>query len=115
MRSTIVASAAGVQGVEPPLQPSGVVVLTRATLPPVALMLMGVASVTSGVGNTAPMAAVDASWTKRYWPGSSEPLSGVMRLVADPKLPLPVAPVYCTDQPAARTEVLPRLKSSTKS
>ncbi len=46
----MVARAAGGHGVEPPLQPSGVVVLTSATLPPPAAMLIGVKSVTSGVG-----------------------------------------------------------------
>ena len=61
MRSTIVARAAAEQGVELPLQPSGVVVLTRATFPPVALMLIGVESVTSGVGRGAPTAAFEAS------------------------------------------------------
>src|SRR5262245_18869941 len=49
-RSTIVASAEGKHGVELPLQPKGVVVLTTATFPPPRAMLMGVVSVMSPGG-----------------------------------------------------------------
>ena len=114
-RSTTVASWAGGHGVELPLQPSGVVELTSATLPPVPLMLIGVVSMTSGVGSGDPTAAFVASCTSRYWPGASEPDNGVIRLVADPKLPVPTRSVYWIDQPARSTVVVPRLKSSTKS
>ncbi len=38
-----------------------------------------------------------------------------MRFVEDPKLPVPVALVYWTDQPVSDTELLPRLNSSMKS
>ncbi len=115
IRSTMVARAAGEQGVEPPLHPSGVVVLTSATLPPPAAMLIGVESVTSGVGRGVLGVAPAASWISRYCPGARDPLSGVMRFVADPKLPVPVALVYWTDHPASDTELLPRLNSSMKS
>ncbi len=98
------------------MQPSGVVVLTSATLPPVAAMAIGVASVTSGVGRGAPTAALVASWTSRYWPGASVVVgSGVMRLVASPKFPVPVALVYWSDQPSTDAGLVPRLNSSMKS
>ena len=113
IRSTIVASAAGVQGVEPPLQPRGVAVFTSATLPPVALMFMGVASVRNGPGRGAPVAPPLASSTSRYWPGDRDPLSGVMRFVALPKFPVPVALAYWSDQPVRSTSALLRLNSST--
>src|SRR5712691_108498 len=113
MRSTISASADGPQGVEPPLQPSEVVVRVSATLPAVAAMLIGVESITSGVGSGAPTAAVDASWTSRYWPGAIVPLRGVIRFVAEPKLPVPVALVYWIDQPESDTGSVLPLKSST--
>jgi len=48
-RSMICASEAGGQGVEPPLHPSDTVVLPSATLAPVALIFIGLASVTSGM------------------------------------------------------------------
>src|SRR5438552_18520207 len=99
MRSTIVATAAAEQGVEPPLQPSGLVVFTSTTLPPAAPMLMGVASVTSGAGRAATGVVPAASWMRTYWPGATVPLSGVMRFAAAPKFPGPVALVYSTDHP----------------
>ena len=58
-------SAVALQGVELPLQPSGVSVLTRATLPPVALMLIGESSLTS-VPIGAPVPAPGASRTSKY-------------------------------------------------
>ena len=64
-RSTIVASAVAEHGVELPLQPSGVVVFTSATLPPVPLMLIGVESVTSGVGSGSAVPVPAASCTSR--------------------------------------------------
>ena len=98
-----------------PLQPSGVVVFTRAILPPTAAMLIGVASVTSGAGSAAPTAPPEASWTRTYWPGAIDPASGVMNCAALPKVPVPLALAYWIDQPARLTVAAPRLKSSTKS
>jgi hypothetical protein len=96
------------------LQPSGVVVLTSATLPPVALMLIGLASVTSGAGSGAPTAALDASCTSRYWPGASDTLgSSVSCAALAPRFPVPVALVYCNDQPASEAAPPPRLNTST--
>src|SRR5262249_51437015 len=83
------ASADAGQGVEPPLQPSELVVSVRATLPSLALMLIGVESVTSAVGSAAPLAPPEASCTNRYLPGASVPDSGVITFVALPKLPVP--------------------------
>src|SRR5512143_3268745 len=85
-RSTIVASAIGGQELEPPLQPKGAVVLTRATFPPVALRLIGVESVISGVGRGVVPPEPFASWIKKYCPGASDPESAVIRSVALPKL-----------------------------
>src|SRR5438876_2849998 len=97
----MLASAAGEHGVEPPLQPRGVELFTSATLPPVALMLIGVASVSKGPGSATPFAPPEASWTRTYWPGdrSRPERSGVITFVADPKFPVPVALVYWIDQP----------------
>ena len=76
-------------------------------------MAIGDASVTSGVGRGAPTAALEASWTRKYWPGANDTLgSGVSRLVAAPKIPVPLALVYWTDQPASEALAVPRLKSS---
>src|SRR5882672_11136998 len=61
-KSMILASSAAGQGVEPPLQASPVVVLTNATLPAPALMVM--VPVTSGVGNATPIAPPDASFIR---------------------------------------------------
>ena len=63
-RSAIWARASGGQGMEPPLQPSEVGLRTRATLPAVALRLIGEGSVTSGGGRGLPAAPL-ASWTSR--------------------------------------------------
>src|SRR5262245_25850510 len=112
-RSTIVASAAALHGVELPLQPSDAVVFTTATLPAPAAMAIAVESVMSGVGRGEPTAAFEDSWTRMYWPAPTEPLSGVMRPVLAPKLPVPVALVYWIDQPSRDTDVVPRLNSST--
>jgi hypothetical protein len=109
-----VLSAAGEQGAEPPLQPRGVVLLTSATLPAVALMLIGVGSVTSGAGSAAPVAP-PAPCTSRRPPGARLPVSSVIWELVPPKLPVPVALAYCSDQPVSETELEPRLKSSTKS
>ena len=54
--------------VEPPLQPSEVVPLTRATLPAVPLRLIGVASMKSGETKAAPVVPL-ACCTRKYWPG----------------------------------------------
>src|SRR5262245_11101996 len=113
IRSTMVASAAASHGVEPPLQPSGVVVLTSATLPAVADMAIGVASVTSGIGSDAPFPAPAPSWTRKYWPGASVPDNSVNWFAFAPKPPVPVALAYWTDQPASETGFDVGLKSST--
>src|SRR5262249_12144938 len=107
------ASADAGQGVEPPLQPSELVVSVRATLPSLALMLIGVESVTSAVGGAAPWPPPEASCTSRYLPGASVPDSGVITFVALPKLPVPVALAYWMLQPASDTADEPRLNSST--
>ena len=79
-------------------------------------MLIGVESVTSGVGSGNPTAAFDASWTSTYWPGATSMAgSSVMRFVAEPKFPTPYALVYCTDHPEVLAVVVPRLKISMKS
>src|SRR5919201_4920854 len=111
----MLAGAAGEQGVEPPLHPSGVELFTSATLPPVALMLIGVVSVSNGPGSGEPFAPPEASCTSTYWPGESirPGRSGVIRLVADPKFPVPVALVYWIDQPDRSTSDVLLLKSST--
>ena len=115
-RSTSSASCAAEQGVEPPLHPRGVVVLTTATLPPVPLMLIGVASVTSGAGRLTVPPEPWASWMRRYWPGARVTAgSSVRRVAPDPKFPVPAALVYWTDQPARLTGEPPRLNSSMKS
>jgi hypothetical protein len=99
--------------VEPPLQPSGVVVFTSATLPAVALMAIGVASVTSGAGSGAPAPAPAASWTRRYCPDPRVPESSVSCPAPAPRLPVPVALAYWSDQPASEAGAPPRLNSST--
>src|SRR5262245_28826492 len=109
----MVASAAGEHGVEPPLQPSGVVVFTRATLPAPAAIAIGVASVTSGAGSGAPAPEPAPSCTSRYWPGAIVPESSVSCPELAPRLPVPVALAYWIDQPASETGVAPRLNSST--
>jgi len=96
------------------LQPSGVVELTSATLPPVALMLIGVVSTVFGVGRGAPVVP-PASSTNWCCPGWSTPFRGVIRFVAEPKFPVPLALVYWSDQVPRSTGALPRLKSSMKS
>ena len=62
------------------MQPSGVVELTRATFPPVALMLIGVGSAVFGVGSGAPTAPPEASWISMYCQGAMNPDRGVIRL-----------------------------------
>src|SRR5437016_6408115 len=111
----MLASAAGEHGVEPPLQASGVELLTSATLPPVALMLIGVASVSDGPGSGTPVAPPEASCTSTYCPGesSSPERRGVIRFVAEPKFPVPVALEYWIDQPDRSTSAVLLLKSST--
>src|SRR5919198_168477 len=102
----MLASAAGEHGVGPPLHPGGVELFTSATLPPVALMLIGVGSVMSGPGSGAPTAPPEASWTSTYCPGEIKPESGVIRFEAEPKFPVPVGLVYWTDQPDRSTSVV---------
>src|SRR6266480_2222201 len=100
MRSKIRASAAGEHGLEPPLHPSDVVPVTSTTLPPVALMLIGVESVTSAIGSGAPLAPPDASCTSKYCPGARLVLgSSVIRFVALPKFPVPVVFVLLIRRP----------------
>src|SRR5262245_51573148 len=110
IRSTICASCKAEQGVEPPLQVSPVVVVARITFPPVALMLT--VPVASGVGSGEPVAP-PACWTRKYWPGPSDPDSVVTGF--EPKFPAPVALAYCTDIPASETDPAVGLKISTKS
>jgi hypothetical protein len=62
----MVASAAGVQAFGVPLQPSGVVVFTSATLPPVAPIAIGVGSVSATPGSGSPDEPPEASWTSMY-------------------------------------------------
>lgn len=87
------------------MQPSGVALLTSATLPAEALIAIGVESVTSGVGKGAPTAAVVACCTSRYWPGCRLMLGSSVICVAEaPKLPVPVALAYWIDQPLRLTD-----------
>src|SRR6266496_3085906 len=63
-----------------------------------------------------PAGALEASSTSRYWPGASETSgSSVSCPELAPRFPVPVALVYCSDQPATEALVAPRLNSSTKS
>ena len=61
-RSTIIASCAGVHGVDPPLQASPMAELTRITFPAVADM--AVVPLASGDGSKAPIAPPEASCTR---------------------------------------------------
>jgi len=56
-----------------------------------------------------------ASSTNWCCPGWSTPFRGVIRFVAEPKFPVPLALVYWSDQVPRSTGALPRLKSSMKS
>ena len=82
-------------------------------MPPLALMLIGVESIVFGVGRGTPFAPPEASSTSWCCPGSITPVSGVIRFVAEPKLPAPVALVYWSDHAPRSTGALPRLNSST--
>ena len=82
---------------------SAAVVLTRATLPAVALRLMEPEA--SGVGSGLTPFALPANWTRYRCPGASvKSLSAV-----DCHAPVPVAEAYCTDQPPSETVTAPRL------
>ena len=99
-----------------PLHPRDAVVLASATLPAPAAIAIGVGSATSGVGSGLPTAAFVASCTRKYWPGCNVTSGSSVSCVAlTPRLPVPVALAYCTDQPFSDTGVVPRLNSSTKS
>jgi hypothetical protein len=88
-------------------QDSALALRTTATLPPE--LARFVVPVTSGVGRGAPTAAAEASCTRRYLPGWTEPASGVTcQLVPD-------AEAYWIDQALTSTALEPRLTSSTKS
>jgi hypothetical protein len=79
-------------------------------------MAIGVASVVSGVGRGAPTAALEASWTSRYWPGARVTSgSSVSWPALAPRFPVPVGLAYCSDQPPTEAGLVPRLNSSTKS
>src|SRR5262249_4923692 len=78
--------------------------VTSATLPLVALMLMP--PVTSGLGSGTEAPGPAASCTRWWIPGAIEP----MRLVRCQLLPAEDA--YCTVQPIRLTVDVPRLKSS---
>jgi hypothetical protein len=86
---------------------SELAVRTSPTLPPETARF--VVPVASGAGKAAPTAAADASWTRYRPPGGTEPDKGVTCQV------VPAPDVYCSDQLARATVVLPRLNSSTKS
>ncbi|HEX9296339.1 MAG TPA: hypothetical protein VF881_10900 [Polyangiaceae bacterium] len=107
----MLASCVGEQGKLPPLQASPVIVLTSATLPPLALMFT--VPIASGVGSAGADPVPAAICTSRYCPGAKVALIGVTALEA--KVPVPVALAYCTDQPLSEKAVELRLKSSTKS
>jgi hypothetical protein len=109
------ASCSEEQGVEPPLQPSDVVPETRATLPAVPDIRIGVGSTMSAVGRGRPTAAWLASWTRMYCPGAIDPARSTVCVELEPKLPVPVALAYWSDISASETLELPRLKSSMKS
>ena len=52
--------------------------------------------------------------TRKYWPGCRV-TPGSEKGALAPKVPVPVAEAYCSDQPVRFTVVLPRLNSSMKS
>ena len=108
----ICASAAAPHGVAVAPQFRPVAELTSATFPPVALMLIGVGSVMSGLSGVVPPPPA-ASWTSRYWPGETNPERGVIWAVFAPRFPA-VAP-YWTDMPVVLISERPRLKTSMKS
>src|SRR2546421_13024287 len=82
----ICASAAAPHGVAVAPQFRPVAELTSATFPPVALMLIGVGSVMSGLSGVVPPPPA-ASWTSRYWPGETNPESAVTSAVVAPRFP----------------------------
>ena len=82
---------------------SAFVVLTSATLPAVALML--VEPVASGVGSVPTPFVLPASCMRKRRPGASVESPSAVTCQA----PVPVAAAYCTDQPASGTAVVPRL------
>lgn len=83
------------------------VVLTRATLPAVALML--IEPVASGVGSELMPFAFPAPCTRYRCPGASVKSPSAVTCHA----PVPVAAAYCKDQPPRETAVAPRLYNST--
>src|SRR6185369_6572580 len=68
--------------------------LTRASLPVVALMLMSPVMFAL-TGSAAPFEPPDASWTRKYSPGAIVPPSGCLLVQL-----VPAAEAYCSDQPA---------------
>ena len=84
----------------------------RTTFPPVALIAIGVGSVISGLSGVVPVVPC-ASWMSRYWPGETNPESGVIWPEFAPRFPV-VAP-YWTDMPVVSISERPRLKTSMKS
>jgi hypothetical protein len=79
-------------------------------------MLTGVPSVTSGAGRGSPTAALEASWTSRYWPGARVTSgSSVSWEALAPRSPVPVpfALVCCSDQPATDALLVPSAAAQT--
>ena len=94
---------------------SAVVPTTSATFPPVDPLADSrlILPVASGVGNAAPTAPPDASWTRKYCPGAIVP--EVMFVLFEPnELPVPANWIeYGVN--AKSIVVVPLLKISTKS
>src|SRR5687767_14643023 len=85
---------------------SEIELLTSATLPVVALMLMS-PEMFGRTGNGAPFAPPDASRTGKYSPGAIVPPSGCLLVQF-----VPAADAYCSDQPARLNEMPVGLKIS---
>src|SRR6185369_16371012 len=86
---------------------SEIELLTSATLPVVALMLMSPVMFAL-TGSAAPFAPPDASETRKYSPGAIVPPSGCLLVQL-----VPAADAYCNDQPARLNETPVGLYSST--
>src|SRR5688500_18147992 len=85
---------------------SEIELLTSATLPVVALMLMS-PEMFGRTGNDAPFAPPDANRTRKYSPGAIVPPSGCLLVEL-----VPVAESYCSDQSARLKEIPVGLKIS---
>ncbi len=105
MKSTTPSAAPG-QAIAPIV----VVVLTRASLPPVPDML--IPPVRSAAGSGLPTAPPLASTMRKYFPGWMVVPAGMFVLFVHE---VPVLDAYCTDHPPMSTATVPRLKSSMKS